>query len=365
MNIPLIRKENNSSIEWKLIDDFHKLSALKQQWQQLVDESSGLSPFSSPNWILTWYNNYWQKNWQLSTFAGYMNNELVVILPCYIQHHLRWPYLKVMYPLGQGEPEEEEVSSEYCDVIISKNIETIVLTELQEKLIEFDIDQVRWNATLKSSHIKKLLENVFQYETRPTHTRYFVERSKWSFQSLSKNTRSRYKRSINQLNKINAKFHWVEPKDHEKYIVLLIEYHQKLWNDRNKNGAFSHSSFKDFHEQYRAKSSIKISAITIDDTPIAINYYFDDENTLYFYQSGWDSERYSKLSLGSSLHLWSIESCHYKYYDFMMGEIKDSYKEKLGVQQQPMINMNITINPKKVFIHKLMHKIMSFSKKLN
>ncbi len=44
----------------------------------------------------------------------------------------------------------------------------------------------------------------------------------------------------------------------------------------------------------------------------------------------------------------------------MMGEMKDSYKEKLGVQQQPMINMNITINRKRVFIHKLMHKIMSF-----
>ncbi len=353
-------KKGEHKITWQLIDNIDELIAIEPQWQLLVEQSSYLSPFSSPQWILTWYKTYWQRNWKLSTFVGYIDNELVVMLPCYIQHSPKWPYLKLMYPLGQGEPEEEEISSEYCDVIVSPKVTEITLVGLQEKLMALNIDQVRWNATVQNSYIKKLLEKSFGYGTQPTHTRYFVERSKWSLESLSKNTRSRYKRSINQLNKIDAKFHWVEPKDYDQYITLLIKYHQKLWNSRNKDGAFSHASFKDFHEQYRAKSSIKISAITVNGTPIAINYYFYDQTSLYFYQSGWDSEQYSNFSLGLSLHLWSIENCNYKYYDFMMGEMKDSYKEKLGVQQQPMINMNITINRKRVFIHKLMHKIMSF-----
>ncbi|MDO7084104.1 GNAT family N-acetyltransferase [Pseudocolwellia sp. AS88] len=353
-------KKVEHKITWQLIDSIDELIAIEPQWQLLVGQSSYLSPFSSPQWILTWYKIYWQKNWQLSTFVGYIDSELVVMLPCYIQHSTKWPYLKVLYPLGQGEPEEEEISSEYCDVIVSTNITEITLVGLQEKLMALNIDQVRWNATVQNSYIKKLFEKSFGYETRSTHTRYYVERSKWSLKSLSKNTRSRYKRSINQLNKIDATFHWVDPKDYEQYITLLIKYHQKLWHSRNKDGAFSHASFKDFHEKYRAQSSIKISAITVNGTPIAINYYFYDQTSLYFYQSGWDSEQYSNFSLGLSLHLWSIENCHYKYYDFMMGEMKDSYKEKLGVQQQPMINMNITINRKRVFILKLMHKIMSF-----
>ena len=360
MNLPLIQKQNGINIEWKLIDNFHQLTAITQQWQRLVDQSSDLSPFSSPQWVLTWYKNYWQNDWELSIYAGYINNELVVILPCYIQHSPKFPYLKVLYPLGQGEPEEEEISSEYCDIIVSKNTEKNVFDELKEKLIGLDIDQVRWNATVQNSHIKKLLEESFNYQALSTHTRYLVKRSKWSLQSLSKNTRARYKRSMNQLNKINATLHWVEQKDHEEYITYLIEYHQKLWNSRNKQGAFSHSSFKKFHEQYRTQSSVKISAITVNNKPIAINYYFDDENSLYFYQSGWDSEQYANFSLGLSLHLWSIENCHYQYYDYMMGEIKDSYKEKFAVQQEPMININIMISPKKIFIHKLMYKIMSF-----
>lgn len=357
-----IKKQDSNNIEWQIIDNYHGLRDIEEPWQLLVDKSPDLTPFSSPLWVLNWYNNYWQKSWELSTFAGYINNRLVAILPCYIQHSSRWPYIKTMYPLGQGEPEEEEISSEYCDIIISKNIEAEkVLAQLQEKLIALEIDQIRWNATLESSHIKKLLAQLFKYELTATHTRYYVDRSKWSLQSLSKNTRSRYKRSINQLNKINAIFHWVESEHHEKYIVLLIEYHQKRWNSQEKKGAFSHENFKKFHGKYRENNSFKISAITVNGKPIAINYYFYDENSLYFYQSGWDSEHYSNFSLGLSLHLWSIENCHYKYYDFMMGETKDSYKEKFGVQQKPMINVNMTINTSKIFIHKLIHKLMHFN----
>ncbi len=177
MNLPLIQKQNGINIEWKLIDNFHQLTAITQQWQRLVDQSSDLSPFSSPQWVLTWYKNYWQNDWELSIYAGYINNELVVILPCYIQHSPKFPYLKLMYPLGQGEPEEEEISSEYCDVIVSPKVTEITFVGLQEKLMALNIDQVRWNATVQNSYIKKLLEKSFGYDTRSTHTRYFVERS--------------------------------------------------------------------------------------------------------------------------------------------------------------------------------------------
>jgi hypothetical protein len=132
---------------------------------------------------------------------AYADKQLVALLPVYIQHSLQWPHLKIMYPLGQGEPEEAEISSEYCDAIIAKKFEATVLPELQKKLAELDIDKTLWNAILQSSHIKGVLETVFKYSAVTTHSRYCIERSKWTLQSLSKNTRARYKRSNNQLKK--------------------------------------------------------------------------------------------------------------------------------------------------------------------
>ena len=353
-------EQTTQCIQWQLITDFTDLSTLKQQWQELLKQSAAASPFSSPQWLLTWHQTYWQSNWELTTLVGYVDNSLVAILPCYVQHSLQWPHIKVLYPLGQGEPEEAEVSSEYCDAIIAKKYEAIVLPELKKKLAEFNVDKVYWSAALQSSHIKGLLESVFKYTAVTTHSRYCVERSKWTLQNLSKNTRARYKRSNNQLTKINATYHWVKPEAYEIYTAKLIKYHQSLWESRGNKGAFSHEEFNRFHHAFRTGNTVKISAISVDNTPIAINYYFFDETTLYFYQCGWDSESYANFSLGLSLHLWSIENCPYPYYDFMMGELKDSYKEKFASLREPMTNIEIKINPKKVFLQKLAHKIITY-----
>jgi hypothetical protein len=349
-----------NDITWQLISDTHTLSDIKEQWQLLAQRSSKPTPFSSPQWILNWCQVYWQENWELTTLVGYINDELVVIFPSYIQHSQQWPHLKVMYSLGQGEPEEAEISSEYCDILISPSFENIIFSELQEKLTELSIDQMIWSAALLNSNIIKLLEKTYEYKPITSHYRYQIDCSKWTLQELSKNTRSRYKRSNNQLKKINAKFHWVNSEDYMSYTTLLIEYHQSLWESRGNKGAFSHANFKRFHNQYRAPDSVKISAITVNNTPIAINYYFSDDTTLYFYQCGWDSKNYANFSLGSALHLWSIENCHHKHYDFMMGDIKHSYKSKYGAHQEPMSNMVIKIKPTKIFINKLINKIFTF-----
>jgi len=361
MTLMIKNEHATHNIQWQLITDFASLDTIAHQWQELLQQFSTASPFSSPQWLLTWHQIYWQSNWELTTLVGYVDNNLVAILPCYVQHSLQWPHIKVLYPLGQGEPEEAEVSSEYCDAIIAQKYEAIALPELQKKLAEFDVDRIYWRAALQSSHIKGLLESVFKYTAVTTHSRYCIERSKWTLQNLSKNTRARYKRSNNQLKKINATYHWVDESEHERYNNLLIKYHQCLWKSRGNKGAFAHEDFKRFHETYRVNSSIKISAISVDNTPIAINYYIFDDSTLYFYQCGWDSEGYENFSLGLSLHLWSIENCSYEFYDFMMGEIKNSYKEKFGAHREPMTNLDIKINPRKAFLHKLVHKALSFT----
>jgi hypothetical protein len=360
MNNISMNNETCNNITWQLINNVNELHEIEEQWQSLMLESSNSTPFSSPKWILNWYQIYWQNNWELSTLAGYINNKLVVLFPSYTQHSTQWPYIKVMFPLGQGEPEETEISSEYCDVIVSEGLESIILPELLSKLTALNVDQVIWRAVLQNSHIIKLLERAYEYKSITSHYRYRIDCSKWTLQELSKNTRSRYKRSNNQLKKKNAKFHWVNSEDYTRYTTVLIEYHQSLWESRGKKGAFSHENFKLFHSKYRNQHSVKISAITVDNTPIAINYYFSDDTTLYFYQCGWDSNNYANFSLGLALHLWSIKNCHHKYYDFMMGDIKHSYKSKYGAQQEPMFNMVIKISPRKIFIHKLIRKIIYF-----
>lgn len=354
---------NHSLLNLTIIDDINDLPYISEEWTALNNTIPSSTLFNSPYWLLTWIDQYWQTEWQLCLITLRNNKgELVALAPFYIQSTKVMYGLRKLYPLGQGEPESAEVSSEYSNILILPKIEKIVLTELEKALKTLKVDQILWRAVLKESHINSLLIKTYNYSKQNEFARYIVDKSKWKLARLSKNTRSRYKRSLNQLERINAHFHWVSEANFEAYFETLIYYHQTRWNNKNKKGAFFSSQFIAFHKKLKNINTtelIKISAITINGQPIAINYYLKDDTTLYFYQCGWDEENYSNYSLGMALHLWSIQHCEHKYYDFMMGNMNDSYKGKFGCEKIPMTNIKINLSPKKFFLNKVLNKIFN------
>lgn len=335
-----------------------KISTLPQLFK-LLEQPSILSEcdlFDKVEWIKCWSNIYWQPTWSLNVYVFYDDDRLVGYAPFYIKTANRWFDLNILSPLGQGEPEASEIATEYTDIIIYPGYESTILAKLSIEIKNLSLDKIEWRAVIDNSNIKKLVTNLFCVTLPPNHNRYIVQRLNWSLKALSKNTRKRYSRSKNQLIKINAKFSLIKTEDFEKSISILESYHQQRWHNKGLSGAFAHKEFIQFHQIFRQKHAnkkIKITAITINDHPIALNYYFVDNNTWYFYQSGWDEINYSNFSLGQTLHLWSIEQCEEKYYDFMMGSFNDSYKEKFGCMKQPMLNIDLTIKRWKVFLNKL------------
>jgi hypothetical protein len=351
---------NNKSISWHVIEDILELKKMSKQWECLAENSINNTLFSSPHWILNWYEVYWQKNWKLHVIVGFHNKKLVAMLPTYIQRSTSWPHISILYPLGQGEPAEAEVSSEYCDILLLPEYFEQVTTELSEQVSQITVDQIIWHSVLVSSVITKLLAKLHNVSSPATNYRYCIDRSNWCIKKLSKNTRSRYKRSYNQLSNLDYKFQWISPDEYDTYAQYMIEYHQARWNKKGKLGAFAQQNFQLFHQKFMQvseKKCVNISALIVNNKPIAINYYLTNGSTLYFYQCGWDEVNYSYLSPGLSLHLWSIENAKQPFYDFMKGELTDSYKSKFGCKQQPMTNIIIPIHNWKLMINKLIVKL--------
>ncbi len=339
------------------------ISQLKLLWDKQPNLPQP-TVFNSPQWLLTWLTHYWQPQWQLCSYAIYQHEKLVAFAPFYIQTAQHWFDISILYPLGQGEPEQSEVASEYTDIFIFSRYEKEVMTLLRNKLNNLAIDQIIWRANLQNSYINKLL-STYDVGIKPSGlTRFIITTNNWTVSQISKNNRSRYKRSINQLKKINAHFEWVCPENYQEYFNKLALYHQNRWQEKNKAGAFSTQKFCDFHQallQDNAARNVKMSAVVINGTPIAINYYLLDDNTLYFYQSGWDIINYAKLSIGMALHLWSIENNPLDYYDFMMGSTHDSYKSKFNTTTSPMNNIDYQLQPWKIKLHRLLSKLTKSS----
>tara|TARA_R110002050_G_scaffold150318_6_gene277003 strand:+ start:545 stop:1618 length:1074 start_codon:yes stop_codon:yes gene_type:complete len=315
--------------------------------------------FESRTWLNTWYKHYWQQNWQLHCIVYYHGNVIVGFAPFYIHKEGAFPYVSTLYFIGQGEPESTEVSSEYLDVQIKKGYEKALYPQLALHLNNLSVDLFITKAILGNSHIAKVLPLLRGDVNQRDNYRYAVECKKWSLQSVSKNTRSRIKRTQNQLQQFTVDIRWLAKEDIYSMWPTLAAFHQTRWLNKGNLGAFSSPEFNSFHLSLIKEhvNNIAISAIFIDNKPIAINYYLVDDSTFYFYQSGWDQKNYEKLSPGLYLHYWSIEHCHATTYDFMMGGVKDSYKSKFSCEKLPMLSVSLIRNKKKLVIHKIIQLI--------
>lgn len=313
-------------VEWEVIEDISVLFQHQREWQKLCDTIPD-SLFVSPMWILCWVDTYWQDYWELKVIKGTVNNNIVVFAPLYIQKSKTLFSRKTLIPLGQGEPEYSEVTSEYQDILIKKPY-SYLIPELKQLIKKINFSQVYWNALLPSSNVLSIFSS-FSGHGSLVGNRYLIDKSNGIEPSLSKNNRYKLNKTRKILNQRKARFFWLQEERYDEYWDIMRGFHQSRWNKKNKLGAFFNDDFSKFHSKFRTYGKTKISVLELDGKPIAINYYLSGFTTLYFYQSGWDSD-FSKLSPGFSLHMWSIESCTEKAYDFMMGTNDKSYKNQFG-----------------------------------
>ncbi len=355
--------KSRSNINWLLIENIEQLKQYTSSWKELLDVTDA-SLFSSPQWLLNWIDIYWQDSWQLKAIVGLKNNQLVVIAPLYIQKSNNLFSLTSLMPLGQGEPEESEVLSEYQDIIIHPN-ENNLHAQLATQITKIECDQICWNALLGDSNWIKILSylknSTYKKYTIESGQRYLLTNTDNYIATLSKNNRSKWKKCQNKLTTLHAKFIWVQEKDHEHLWQALISLHQARWHNKGKSGAFMTQDFIDFHQNFQKNNITKMSALIINEEPIAINYYLQDSNTLYFYQSGWSENTKTNLSPGFSLHIWSIINNPLLNYDFMVDDSNDSYKAKFGCTQIPITNIKINLSPLKITLQKILNKLNVFS----
>jgi CelD/BcsL family acetyltransferase involved in cellulose biosynthesis len=322
----MVNNTSTTAIKWLLIEDLTCLKEYIAQWKKLANETQS-NLFCSPEWILTWIEIYWQPSWQIKTIIGLKNNEMVAISPLYLQKKTQLFSLSKLLPLGQGEPENSEVLSEFQDAIIKNEYKSeSIYTEIANQILAIKYDQIKFHSLLPGSNWSKILSHLNSFTSNTVGKRYLLSENTNYEQTLSKNNRVKWRRCLKKLESLNAKFIWVPEEDYHDFWGELILFHQQRWNAKGKLGAFFHQDFINFHTRLQTEKITRMSAILINGIPIVINYYLHDHNTLYFYQCGWNENEYANLSPGFSLHLWSIINNPVKRYDFMMGSASDNYK---------------------------------------
>lgn len=298
--------------------------------------------FNSAPWLHAWLDAFSLEECIPFVVATYKHNQLKGVMAAQLSH-INFLGKFLLKPLGQGEPEHEEILSEYQDICCSEELKQIFLTLISDFINVFCY-RVIWRNTYANANIVVCLDaNIGPLQ----YSHFLFDKSRSDLpQTLTKNTLKQYKRLNNKLNAMDHKFYWCESQDKVATFQRLVELHRIRWNELGSAGAMSSKRFQAFHHRILEQDTMaRFSVLEINNKVVAIHYYLSASNTLYFYQSGWSTQQHQELSLGFMLHIWSINNSPEECYDFMIAKNNNRFKQQLSNVTESTVSIDYYVSP--------------------
>ncbi len=337
------------------------LDAIRSEWSQLA----GQRPLLSWHWLAGWWRHYGASHslqkqrarlWVLCVRDG--RGRLVGIAPWYIASSS--VYGRVVRFLGDG-----EVCTDHLSLLCAPGSEAAVADALADWLLPQDdrkgsagyepwglLDLAEVDAA--DPIIGLLLESLRQrraiVHTRPGTNCWRLDLpGSWDeyLALLSKSQRKhvrRLQRAYFDTGRVAQRF--VETAaDLEHGFELLAHLHRLRWQSRGEPGVFQSPTFVAFHRQmvrqFCEEQRLRISWIELDGRPIAAEYQFTGNDTIYAYQAGMDPAA-AEHQPGNLSMIGVVQSAitqGYRAIDLLRGD--EPYKRTGGPSPRPRLRVRV------------------------
>ena len=288
----------------EVVDTVARLDELASKWEELVETTQQRSFFLRWDWVRTWWEVFgadkrlwvlavWHPNGRLLGFAPwYVGRELVAGVPCRV---LRW--------LGDG----EAVAPEYLDLISRPEDSEDVAQAVAQFLMGAGVGE--WDAASlrrvrpQSQAMRKLRELIeagrgsADVLDEPLPCPYIDLPETWEayYKQLSPNMQHNIARRRKKLDKEfpdNGFTFGAPDGDARQGLLALRELHLKRKATQGIDSPFARQDYLDFHlrlaERLAREERLYLSFLSIAGAPVAAQYGFRENGTLYAYQTCFD-----------------------------------------------------------------------------
>lgn len=344
-----------------VVDDSATFAEMADEWRVLANQSSACF-FMSWEWHYTWWQVYSTPKHRLYLLRVSDGDKLVGVLPLYscrqglaLRHTLLFT--------GTGEARADEVTTEYLDVIAHP--------DYQKQVCDVVLDWISGCAGWDRVELRFLLDDALLVKAyrergdlsiieRDVGNRYRVDLASSETAHLEKLSKSRAKRigrsqralekeggltqsSVSSADELNQAF------------ALLAELNHERQATKSRKSVFASEKFNLFHRQLVAQvfanGSVNIHQFKLKNSLLAVIYCFYDEQTCYYYQSGFsrrESNKYMPLTFAHFAEIKCNREAGLAYYDLMRAE-PPTYKEDFGCETTPMITSFIFCTPSRLW----------------
>ncbi len=323
-------------------------SALADDWNRLA----GDVPCRQWEWLEPWWRHYRTSSDELFVLlVRDALGELLGIAPLYLSRSLRNG--RVVRFLGSG-----DVCSDYLTIFSKPELRTPIIDEVVRYLTGtaagawdmIELHGVEANDEATAQLVGRLAEQDYLVHQQPGESCWRLELPPdWEsyVKTLSKTRRERTRQTVRQAfdsGRATSR-QVVDREDVPRYFDLLVELHQKRRQSMGEQGCFVDAKFESYHrevmERFFAMGRLRLQHVRLDDRLVAIDYGLIGGKTIYFYQSGIETDVLDQRPgwIGAIGSLRAAIEQGYRTFDFMRGD--EAYKSSWRAQPQPTIETRI------------------------
>jgi len=313
-------------------------------------------------WHYTWWQVYSTPGDRLYLACFTLGDKLVGLLPMYSRRQSFALRHTLMF-LGTGEAREDEVATEYLDLISHpdhrqevaavamdwlSSCERWGIVELRFLLEDAQLVQA-YRARADMAVIERNVGNRYRVPLELNEEAHLENISKSQTKRMDRSRRALIRDggleqiSVTSAADLNRAFHYLAELNHERQA------------QKRRKSVFASEKFNRFHrlliELIIEHGGVNIHQFKLKHSLLAVIYCFYDEHTCYYYQSGFSKRAANKYMPLTFAHLAEIErnrQAGRRYYDFMRAE-PPSYKENFGCETTPMFTAFIFCSQWRLF----------------
>jgi CelD/BcsL family acetyltransferase involved in cellulose biosynthesis len=348
---PLVTEDRG---EWRVA---MRSPELRAAWSQLVAESK-MERFADLDWLDAWDMTFGTLGRSHVLAVRHAGRVVGIAALFIVRQRLVGAgpkRLRVLRLFGCGEPEDDEVASEYLDLVAAPTLRRDVAYQIAEHLrgpLRHQWDVACFENLLEDSAVVRALvpalqEQAYRVCLVQCGVRYcvalpgsyvdYLSGLKPRFRTSLRSGRRRFAELRDaKVESFNSQAQWADCLDR------LAPLHQTRWTGRGKAGVFASDSFKRFHRALLAQGTADAEFwfMSADGRDYAGLYLLRRGQTVHYYQSGLAAAELEGISAGAVLMGYAIERAierRCESFDFMKGG-RESYKSRYNCREAAMFD---------------------------
>jgi CelD/BcsL family acetyltransferase involved in cellulose biosynthesis len=322
---------------------WQECGALSRDWEQILRDTPGLTIFSTPEWLGSWWKAFGQSKplvvLSISNDAG----ETIGLAPLYIDGSkgLNPTSVRRLRFVGDGSEDSDNL-----DLIFRSGHETACSEALLERLeTESGWDVCELNTLGIDSNAAQAMLSSLKKRGWPT--------KQWTRASSAVPLPDNWEAYLKQLSREHSGgitrytkrlgrhfdvriFKCATEEQLQPALEVLFDLHQKRWQSQGEPGSFAGSERRQFYYEmsrgFLRQGWLELWVMELNGKPAAAQFAFRYGNTVYQLQEGLDPQHYSDRA-GTVLRahiLKQLIAGGVRSYDFLGGA--DAHKLSWGAQ---------------------------------